>query len=232
MNLAPSVVDRGVTGVQTGNPQVLMNYARVSRGPWRLKALIDREGHAVTSRFMTIRPRTESVPLEFLWGLLNSPLANAFVYAHSMKRDILVGLVRQLPVPPLNQRHVERVSHAAQRYLNAVQPPEGALSAEPDDEQIHDLLLRLDAEVLRLYELPPRYERELLDLFSGWQRPGVPVPFTEYFPSDFEPCVSLHEYLSEDYARSTAGALRERYEPVTDTGLLAALRRASEDFTE
>ena len=38
-------------------------------------------------------------------------------------------------------------------------------------------MLRVDAEVLRLYELPPKLERQLLDLFAGWPRLGVPFSF-------------------------------------------------------
>jgi hypothetical protein len=149
-----------------------------------------------------------------------------------MKRDILVGLVRQLPVPPLTRDAVEMVCAAAHRYLDAATSRERLLVPERDEAEIRDLLLRLDAEVLRLYELPSRYERKLLDLFGGLERPGVPVHFSGYFPQDFEPCVSLYDYLSEDYARSTAGALNARYEPVKDPDLLRALRQASEDFRD
>ena len=186
----------------------------------------------MTSRFITLRPRWQGLPLEFLWALCNSPLANAFVYAHSMKRDILVGLVRRLPVPPPGKCDIEAVSNAAQHYLDAVTSADDVLAPHRDEARIRDLLLRLDAEVLRLYGLPPRYERQLLDLFNGWERPGVPIKFDRYFPDDFEPRISLHEYLSEDYERSTAGALRDRYEPARDPALLRALRRASEDFGE
>lgn len=232
MNVERAVIRRPGTGVQTGVAQVLLNYAPVSRGPWRLKALIDREGHAVTSRFVTVRPRDPNLPLEFIWALCNSPFANAYVYAHTMKRDILVGLVRELPVPHLTVNDIEQVVITAKAYLDAVTPPARGLAPEIEEDRARDLLMRMDAEILRLYELPPRYERELLDLFNGIQRPGVPFPFTAYFPQDFEPCISLHEYLSEEYQRSTAGALRDRYEPVRDPMLLAALRRASEDFKD
>lgn len=88
------------------------------------------------------------------------------------------------------------------------------------------------AEVLHLYELPPRLERQVLELFAGWRRQGVPFDFERYFPADFEPCFPLHMYLSESYQRSTAGALRARYQPVTDPAILAALERAMQDFEE
>jgi hypothetical protein len=90
----------------------------------------------------------------------------------------------------------------------------------------------VDAEILRLYDLPPRLERQLLDLFAGYKRPGVPFDFRRYFPEDFEPYFPLHLYLSEEYQRSTAGALRKRYKLVTDPAILAALEHAVEAFQE
>ncbi|MBM4049649.1 MAG: SAM-dependent DNA methyltransferase, partial [Planctomycetes bacterium] len=57
LNLHPSVIRRPVRGTTTGIPQLLLNYAPVSRGPWRLKAFMDRKGHPVTSRFLVIRPK-------------------------------------------------------------------------------------------------------------------------------------------------------------------------------
>jgi len=232
MSLNPGVVDRPVTGAETGLPQVLLNYARVSRGPWRLKALIDRQGHAVTSRFITVRRRSAGMPLEFLWALCNSPLANAYAYTESMKRDILVGALRRMPVPRLTEADITRVAAAAHAYLNTVRPPSERLADQPDPAVLRYLLLQMDAEVLRLYQLPPRYERQLLDLFSGWQREGVLCRFDHYFPEDYEPCFSLHEYLSDEYRRSTAGELLKRYEPIKSPGLRRALDAAVEAFRE
>lgn len=90
----------------------------------------------------------------------------------------------------------------------------------------------MDAEVLQLYDLPPRLERQLLDLFAGEKRPGVPFHVDRYFPEGFEPFFPLHVYLSEDYQRSTAGALRARHKPVTDPAILAALEHALQTFGE
>ena len=110
MNLDSSVVDREVTGgTGTGIPQILLNYARVSRGPWRLKAVFDRTGHAVTSGFITVRPRSRIWTLEYLWAILNSPVANAFAYTHSDKRHNLVGMIRGLPVPDVAEAEVHGV---------------------------------------------------------------------------------------------------------------------------
>ena len=231
MSLNPDVIDRIVTGATTGTLQVLLNYAPVSRGPWRLKALLDSTGHAVTSRFVTVRPKSSDVPLEYLWALLNGPLANAYVYAHSMKRDILVGMMRRMPVPNASQPDMMQVAGLAKEYLReaaAIDPTQSPTGRE----RLKRLLMELDAAVLRLYDLAPKAERQILDLFAGQKRVGVPFHFDRYFPEDFEPWVPLHEYLSDEYRRSTAGALRDGHRNVTSQELLAAFGRARESFEE
>jgi hypothetical protein len=233
MSLDPDVIARERSGTEIGTGQVLVNYARVSRGPWRLKAMLDEEGHPVTSRFLTVRPRSHELPLQFLWALCNSPVANGYVYAYSMKRDVLTGLLREMPIPPLTPTQVDRVTEAAQMYLQTVKVAlESPLGGIVDDNLARQRLMQMDAEVLRLYGLPPRMERQVLDSFNGVQRAGVPFDFTHYFPDDFEPCFSLYAYLSMDYARSTAGSLAARHENVTSPALLVALRTAIEAFEE
>ncbi len=230
MSIAPKAISSPRSGATTGVRQVLLNYAPVSRWPWRLKAIIDREGHAVTSRFLTLRPLSESIPLEFLWALCNSPFANAYISTHSDKRDVLVGTVRAMPTPRTTYVGMQRVVEAVRAYLDAVGSSLEISTISESD--LCELLKQVDAAVLRLYDMPPRLECQVLDLFAGWQRPGVPFDFKRYFPEDFEPCFPLHIYLSEDYQRSTADALRARYKPVTEPAILAALERAVEDFEE
>ena len=69
INLAPSVIKTRRYGTTSKIPQVLLNYAPVSRESWRLKAFLDREGHPVSSRFLVIRPRDERWPIEALGPL-------------------------------------------------------------------------------------------------------------------------------------------------------------------
>ena len=114
MNLDEAVIGCKRTGATVGRPQILVNYGQASRGPWRLKALLDEAGHAVTSRFLTIRPLNVTTPVLYLWSLINSPLSNGYVYAFSMKRDVLAGTMRNLPIPNATNNQLEYITQMPQ----------------------------------------------------------------------------------------------------------------------
>lgn len=232
MSLDLNAIAAARSGTTQGVPQVLVNYVRVSRGPWRLKAFLDEEGHPVTSAFLTVRPTAQEYSVLFLWALCNSPIANAFIYSHTMKRHVLTRLLRRVPLPRATRSQIEHVEDAARGYLRELVAHDEILTSLPDEDESRRLLLQVDAQVLRLYELPARLERQLLDLFRGKQRPGVPFAFDQYFPEDFEPCFPLHIFLSERYARSTADRLAARHQNVTSPVLLEALRNAVDTFEE
>jgi hypothetical protein len=213
----------------TGSPQVLIDFAPVSRGPWCLQAVIHPQGRSFPNRSLAVRPYSQQHSPWFLWALCNSPVANAFVHTHASSGGIDVGALCQMPVPPVTRTQVERIEEAVRAYFReweglpfAAQPPQ--------EETAKRRLLQIDAEILRLYGLPPRLERQLLDLFAGELRPGVPFRFDAYFPRSFEPCFPLHVYLSDDYQRSTAEQLTARHRDVKSPVLLAALREAVEAF--
>jgi hypothetical protein len=194
------------SGTTTRIPQVIFNYQSVSRGAWRLKPFIDVEGRPVKGNLLTARPRGDATPLEYLWALLCSPLANAYVYTHSLKRHILISDMNRMPVPNPKPWAVRRVVDAARAYLDAARAGLPTLYDPGVSEgELHNLLRRMDAEVLRLYGLPARAERILLDLFRGQQRPGVPGNFARYYPSEFEKPVPLYAYLSASYQRAQNG---------------------------
>ena len=229
LNLSSDVINASCLGTEEHTPQILVNYARVSRGPWRVKAMLDKRGHPFTSRFVAVRPKTREWHVRLLWGFLNSPIANAFMYTHCPKRDNLSTVLRKLPVPAIQDVAESRLLKLVEAYLTVVCP--GNFGPR-EAEEASELLLALDAEVLRLYDLPPRLERQLLDLFAGHKRVGVPFDFHRYYPEDFRPCIPYHVYRSEEYARSTAGELRRRWEPVHSEAVLSALDAAANAFSE
>jgi hypothetical protein len=217
LNLDKKTIRRPVSGTTVGRSQVLLNYAPVSRGEWRLKGLLDKEGHPVTSRFLVVRPEPESVSILSLWGILNSPVANAYAFSVSSKRDVAAGEIRELPVPrKLSSDCTQRLDQAVGVYLEAArlfdqQQSSGQLVDEGDlfhaaspssntleqaEQNLMYLHWRVDAEVLKLYDLPAALERKLLDVFTGVERRGVPFHQTEYFPTHFNDLQRLEDLLA------------------------------------
>lgn len=223
LNLAPSAVKSRRRGTTIGVPQVLLNYARVSREVWRLKAMIDVEGHAANSNFSLVRPRSGRLPLNVLWGMLNSPVANAFTYCLSSKRHVLVGDLAQMPFPDLYACDLAPLERAVSGYLTAARASPSVRRqaasrdaqhskdshqidlfkgeeeqgiSEAESERLKFLHWRLDAEVLRLYNLPAKLERRLLDLFSDVRRRGVPFVQMEYFPKSYTDLDRLSDLLA------------------------------------
>lgn len=204
LNLTPDALRRPGTGTDCV-PQVLLNYHPVSRGFWSLKPFIDFVGRPFQSNFLSVRTREELSDF-FVWALLTSPLANLFVYTHTLKRNIVPRILGRLPVPVTVDSDVVRVSSLAERYLSRAKAGKRDMfnSDGFTNQELSSLLLALDAEVLRLYALPARSERLLLEQFRGEQRPGIPIPFTEYYPAE-TPDVPLYAYLTDSYQRSLAG---------------------------
>lgn len=232
MNLTRPVLLHVRAGMPPKTPQVLLNYACVSREAWRLKAILDEKGCAITSRFIAVRPTTPEVTTLCLWAILNSPVANAFASCHLGKRDILVGTMRKMPVPRWSSTHVAQIEQAAMRYRTLATSPGQLFDATATAEGIKQALLEMDAAVLTAYDLPARLERQLLDFFSGVERKGVGCPFDGYFPQDFRSIVPLYKYISSAYRGSTIGQVAERMKPGGSESVLQSLRSAAEAFGE
>jgi hypothetical protein len=208
-----------------------MNYAPISAEPWRIKALIDNEGHPVTSRFLVFRVKTDEWSVDALWGILNSPLANAFVYAHTTDRDIEAGIVRKIPVPVCSRKSLKRLERLVGDYRALMEKRDSGFGIDVQEEAKH-LLLCVDAEVMRLYDLPPKMEKRVLDLFQGVQRRGVDFEFTGYYPEGFESAIPLHQYLSEEYQRSTIQFADDWVSRHRSADICGVLREAAEAFEE
>ncbi len=202
MNLNPDVIRRSMWGTKIGTPQILMNYARIGRGPWRIKALVDPKGHPVSGRFLVFRILNDEWTLHALWAVLNSPLANAYMFCNTMERDNPSGIFRDIPIPLCTRRTLERLNAMSREYFALMDKLESSLQLDSGYTEAARLLTAIDAEVMRLYGLPPEMERRVLDLFQGVQRKGVDFPFKGYYPKDFDLPISLYEYLSGQYSGS------------------------------
>ena len=197
LNLNDDVILAARHGITKGVPQLILNEAPTSRGPWRLKALIDTIGHPVTGRFNVVRPSdSQRTPLLFLWALCNSPVANAYAFSYSGKRHNDAGMLRKMPVPPLDDAAILAVTEAAGQYLNDVSSGEHVLRASINPDRARELLLRMDNAVLKLYDFPRELEWQLLRSFDSWSREGLPFRFDRYFPETVTEPIHLAEYLA------------------------------------
>lgn len=217
-------------GAKPGVSQVILNYAPVAREPWRLKPFIDEQGIGVSSRFLVFRPSANGPSLQTIWALLMSPVANAYAYCWSGKRETLVKEWRAFPIPEFPEDGEKRIAAAVDQYFATVRRAEEQFMKPKNERAVQQALRAVDAEVLRSYDLPPKLERALLNLFQRTRsepdrniRKGVGCNFESYFPPDFTPCIPLHEYLSEQYRESTAGRLATRLQPARSPAALAAL---------
>lgn len=113
-------IDRKVAGWVVGKPQIVMNYAPVRRGPWQVTGFLDTRGHRAQNRFLILRPISAQASLKVLWAILNSPFGNAFLGAHSSKREILCGTVRKLLFPEVDQASKAALESLVDSYFTAV----------------------------------------------------------------------------------------------------------------
>ncbi len=125
-----------------------------------------------------------------------------------------------------------RIAEHARDYFKQVKQLQSQTKNSTKEHQAKQSLLNVDAEVLRLYEFSPKLERQLLDIFAGHQRTGVPFRFDRYYPEDFKPWLHLHEFLSKEFQNSRASKLLESHKSFDRPEVSEALRRATKDFEE
>ncbi len=229
MNLDPQAVRDYGAGRPTGHPRVLANYIRSGREAWRLKAIIDQEGRAVTSTFLAATPTAAGASVTYVWALLNSPVTNAFLHTHTQKKQNLVNLMRRIPIPRFSQVYVAQVEQAAMRYRTLALSPGQLFDAQATPEGIRQALLAMDAAVLQAYDLPPRLERQLLDLFTGIERKGVGCPFAGYYPPGFTSLLPLHLIISDRFQRAAADVTSDRFTPGKSAYIRTVLAAAAGD---
>lgn len=203
--------------------KVICNAARLSRGPWRIGAVTDQSGAVFSNRFIAFWT-PEEISDFALAALLNSPLCNAFLFSKETSSLNRISSFEALPLPSLDTLRVDGKVDTLSKDLHR------HISNNEFDIAKH-VLLQIDAEILRAYDLPPALERELLDTFQGIQRP-VPFEFTGYYPEGFTAYFPLHEVISEEFADARADRLLERLIVINDpvlTEAMALLRGESVD---
>ena len=231
MDLSDSAIENPRYGKSFGCAQVLLNYARTSgNNPWRLKALIDNEGMPVTNSFLVIRPIEKDWSLEAIWAIINSPYANAYSFSYCMERHNLESIIRDIPLPNCSLSDLQNLKNLVREYFALYQ--DDFFKFEPNCKELEKKMIAIDAEVVHLYDLPPKLERKLLDLFNAYERKGIDFDFTRYYPEGFESWIPLHEYLSEEYQRSTPSFVKEWVEKNRSPEVIEALKNAVEAFED
>ena len=106
------------------------------------------------------------------------------------------------------------------------------MSGEEDElkEKKKACLLKIDAEVLRLYDLPPRLEKQLLDFFAGYERKGVDFKFDRYYPEGFGSYIPLRMYLSDEFQNATVENVKQWVDETRSPEIIRAFENASKDF--
>ncbi len=184
MSLEKEVIRRPQAGTTIDIPRVVINYARVSRGPWRIKGLLDSIGRPASSNFIAIRSSEYS--LETLWALFNSSVVNAYAFCHLGKRHNILGMMRQVPMPLGSD--FDEVDSAVRSYFEASRRNEAP-------RIMQSLLADVDAAVLRQYNLPIDLEYQLLSLFDGWERLGVSFKQSVLLPQELGGKVGFSDFV-------------------------------------
>lgn len=193
-------------------PKVVVNAVRLSRGSWRLAAAVDSAGLVASQQLFGCWLRAGAkVSLSAVAGILNSPIANAFVTVHSPAKGIRVSTMQAIPMPREVPSQLAALVTEYVAQLSAATLKLGTLA----HQEAIALLSRIDALILQAYDLPPKVERDLLEFFRGAARPTV-HPWKHWFPPEFQLAVPLDEYLSGDYAKAASNWVLDVFKPLTE----------------
>jgi type I restriction-modification system DNA methylase subunit len=195
-------------------PKIIVPASGMSRGPWRYAAAIDMQGRLISRNFYAIWSKSKDINIETLAAILNSPVAQAFVYSHSSYRTIPKRVYSSIPVPKKMIIIQPFIDSLVKQYLWIL---------SRNKEAAKDLLLQIDSEIIKAYELPPRLERQLLDIFWG-QRRHVPFNFMGYIPPEQNSWIPLHIYISEQYKEATPYNILKKLPVIKDKDFIKYLK--------
>lgn len=194
------------------NDKVIVNGNALMRSPWRIIGFPDKMGLVCFQNFIGIWLKV-NISVAIVATIINSPLANFFVFINEGKRRNRISTIEKIPIPPLDEIDHNKITNLIYEYQRSREQYKREYPQEFIKNECVEKLLLIDSMILKAYDLPPRLERKLLDFFRGYPRP-VPFPFPDYFPKDFKPCIPLHQYLEMDVVKARAGELLKRIEPI------------------
>jgi type I restriction-modification system DNA methylase subunit len=203
--------------------KAVMNAVRVSRGAWCVCASPDFHGLVFSQSFHCFWPK-KSWTANTISAVLNNPVAAAYIATREGKLHIRKMTLSNVPIPILSSEEIVTIDKLVESYraVESGRREYELWNGNDGSSGLRNLLLQIDAVVLRAYNLPPRLERQLLDFFRNERRP-VPFDFGNYFPNDFTPTIPLWRYVSPDFKQCSGQHLLEIIPKVTDPALVDVL---------
>ncbi|MDP1956201.1 MAG: N-6 DNA methylase [Polaromonas sp.] len=226
LSLDQSLRRRDAWNYDWAAPKVIAPAARLSRGPWRFAAVVDRKGLLASRLHYAFWPTDPEIPVEVIAAIMNSPLGAAYAYCHGTQKTVAKRTYQAIPLPPMSvlREASTKIQRMVEEYVAVIEAPLLQSNAR-------DLLLAIDAEVLGLYKLPPQMERKLLDLFWNEKR-RVPFEFQGYFPPEKESWIPLSMTLSKGYGNASAASIMKRLPKNLDAETLALLKNFGREEDE
>jgi len=191
-------------------PKIIASATRLSRGAWCIGAFVDPEGMLCSQQFFGLWPVAALSPAELLAlsGVLNGPIANAFLAVNSPKDRFRASVVSDIPIPASLS---VKLGELVRAYVALLGAP--SIMASADDE-LTRLLVQIDAAVLEAYDLPLRLERQLLAFFETSER-SVPHHWQHWNSLYPVPGLSLAERLSGRF-HANGDWVRKVFQPLPE----------------
>ena len=188
-------------------PKAIVNKSARTRGKWRLVAFPDDQGVICYQTYTGIWPKSEEFDEWLLAAILNSPVANAFVFAREGKTDIRIASLKRIPVPYFTHAQTKRLRKLIRLYQSMTR--KNSTARAHNGKNPSSVLMEIDSIVLDGYRMPARLERKLLDYFRDQKR-QTSYEFPDYFSNDDDTFFNLSDYISPAFKEATAGALLKR----------------------
>jgi hypothetical protein len=158
--------------------KVLVNANRNPGSPWRLVAATAPSNLFFSLNFHGILQRDQDVPLEQIAAVLNSPVANAWVDAHTRGRWIPVSTLQRLPFPRLDPptldalvRRVRQLRDVALKKWRSGKASGLLFEDVVEEAESTPLLADIDDLIYDSYRLTTRERREIERIMAAGKRP-------------------------------------------------------------
>jgi type I restriction-modification system DNA methylase subunit len=193
-------------------PKILTNAARISRGPWSIAATVDRQSLVVSQQLLAIWLRKDFGPndqlLESICSIINGPLGNAYISANSPPDRFRINTLETLPLPREIPPELSTLVREYSETVNAAPLFSNYLLEQ-------ELLDRIDAIILKAYDLPPRLETELLEYFRDKKRPTI-HPWRYWFRERSSAFTPLHEHISGEHSKAGGRWVLDVFSPLPE----------------